>query len=105
MKTAPEAFTLLPMEALEHAAECLRIIAHPHRLRMLDMLVHGRFTVGELAEACGISSSVASDHLRLMRRCRLLASERDGRRTYYTISEMHLRDLLACVRSRFGSTA
>ena len=36
--------------------------------------------VGELAEDCGIPDNVASEHLRLMQRCGLFASERQGRR-------------------------
>ena len=70
---------LTDLEALAEAAECLRTLAHPHRLRMVQMLLQGRFTVGELAEACGIASHMASEHLRLMQRCGLLTAEKDGR--------------------------
>ncbi|MDP7559391.1 MAG: transcriptional regulator, partial [Planctomycetota bacterium] len=42
---------LTPLPALEQAAECLRILAHPHRLRIVQMLLRGRYTVGELAES------------------------------------------------------
>ncbi len=41
---------LLSPAALGQAAECLKTLAHPHRLRMVQMLLRGRFTVGELAE-------------------------------------------------------
>lgn len=47
---------LTPLEALAEAAECLKALAHSHRLRMVQMLLRGRYTVGELAEACGIAS-------------------------------------------------
>jgi ArsR family transcriptional regulator, zinc-responsive transcriptional repressor len=93
---------LTPLTALEHAAECLRTLAHPHRLRMVQMLLRDRYTVGELAEACGIPSHMASEHLRLMQRCGLLKNEKQGRRAYYRIAEMHLAGILACIESRFG---
>jgi DNA-binding transcriptional ArsR family regulator len=93
---------LTPLDALEHAAECLKTLAHPHRLRMVQMLLRDRYTVGELAEACGIASHVASEHLRLMQRCGFLTSEREGRKAYYRIVEMHLAGIMACVESRFG---
>src|SRR6516162_11244608 len=86
---------LTPLEALEQAAECLKIIAHPHRLRMIQMLLQGRFTVGELAEACEIPSHMASEHLRLMQRCGFLTSEKEGRKAYYQIAEPHLEKLMA----------
>ena len=60
---------LTELESLGQAAECLRTLAHPHRLRMVQMLLQGDFAVGDLAEACGLPSAMASEHLRLMQRC------------------------------------
>ena len=76
---------LTPLDALEQAAECLKTLAHPHRLRMVQMLLRGRYTVGELAEACDIPSHMASEHLRLMQRCGFLTSEKEGRQAYYEL--------------------
>lgn len=97
--------SLTPLAALEQAAECLKILAHAHRLRMVQMLLRGRYRVGELAEACGIPSHMTSEHLRLMQRCGFLGSEKEGRKVYYTILEPHLAGILKCVESRFGSAA
>ena len=93
---------LTPLEALEQAAECLKTVAHPHRLRMIQMLLRGRYTVGELAGVCKIPSHMASEHLRLMQRCGLLTAEKDGRKAYYQIAEPHLANIMACVEARFG---
>lgn len=88
-------------EALAEAAECLKTLAHPVRLRMVQLLLHGRYTVGELAEDCGVPDNVASEHLRLMQRCGFFTSEREGRRVYYQVAEPHLEDIMGCVESRF----
>jgi ArsR family transcriptional regulator, zinc-responsive transcriptional repressor len=93
---------LTPLDGLEQAAECLKTLAHPHRLRMVQMLLGGRYTVGELAEACNIPSHMASEHLRLMQRCGFMTGERDGRKTYYRIAEPHLANIMACIEARFG---
>ncbi|MGB7348042.1 MAG: metalloregulator ArsR/SmtB family transcription factor [Pirellulaceae bacterium] len=85
------------------AAECLRSLAHPARLRIVQLLLHGRFTVGELAADCEIPDNVASEHLRFMQRCGFLNSEREGRRVYYQIAEPHLEKLMACIEGRFLS--
>ncbi len=69
------------------------------------MLLRGRYTVGELAEACGIPSHMASEHLRLMQRCGFLAGEKQGRRVYYRIVELHLANLMQCVEARFDRAA
>jgi DNA-binding transcriptional ArsR family regulator len=92
---------LTPLPALEQAAECLKILAHPHRLRIVQMLLRGRYTVGALAEACEIPSHMASEHLRLMQRCGFLASEKEGRKNFYEVAEPHLENIMQCVEARF----
>ncbi len=93
---------ITPLESLSQAAECLRVLAHPHRLRMIQLLLQKDLSVGELAQACGIPHHMASEHLRLMQRCGFLASRREGRRTYYQVTEPHLENILRCVEERFG---
>lgn len=91
------------LQAFAQAAECLRTLAHPARLRIVQLLLHGRYTVGELAEDCGIPDNVASEHLRLMQRCGFFTSERKGRKVFYEVAEPHLADIMSCIESRFLS--
>lgn len=93
---------LTSITQLEQAAECLKTLAHPHRLRIVQMLLQGRYTVGELAESCEIPSHMASEHLRLMQRCGFLDSEKEGRKAYYRIAEDHLASIMGCIERRFG---
>jgi DNA-binding transcriptional ArsR family regulator len=101
----PHEHKLVDLEALAQAAECLKTLAHPHRLRIVEMLLGGRYTVGELAEACGIPSHMASEHLRLMQRCGFLDATREGRTVYYTIIEPHLANIMSCITDRFGGSS
>lgn len=94
--------TDLETRALEAAAECLKTLAHPVRLRMLQMLLREQYRVGELAEACGIAPHLASEHLRLLQRCGFLTADRDGRSTYYRVVDTHVAPLLACLHDRFN---
>lgn len=96
---------LTEMNALTQAAECLRTLAHPHRLRMIQMLLQGDYTVSELADACKLPSAMASEHLRLMQRCGFLTSEKEGRKVFYRVVEPHLKDILKCIGNRFGVAA
>ncbi len=93
---------LTDMKSLEQAAECLRTLAHPHRLRIVQMLLQSEYTVGELAEACSIAPHMASEHLRKMQHCGFLESQKDGQRRYYRVVEPHLSNILACIEQRFG---
>jgi DNA-binding transcriptional ArsR family regulator len=84
---------------LDRSAELLKTLAHACRLRMVQMLLEGRYTVGELAAACKIPSHQASEHLRLMQRCGLLTRRVDGRKVYYDIAQPGLRPIMAFVES------
>lgn len=88
--------------ALEQAAECLKALAHPVRLQMIQLLLEGRYTVGELAEICDAPQNVASEHLRLMQRCGFLHRDKEGRRSYYRVAEPHLQNIMNCIEDRFG---
>lgn len=89
---------------LEKAAECMGTLAHPHRLRMVAMILSGRYTVAQLAEACDIASPVASGHLRLMQRCGLLRQEREGRNIFYRSAQPCLKEFLACIQRHFKAS-
>ena len=93
---------LLDIEALTAAAECLKTLAHPHRLQIVQLLLSGQqFSVNEIAEHCELNQPTTSDHLRLMHRCGFLKSQKDGRTVYYSVAEPHLADILSCIQKRF----
>ncbi|WP_437191119.1 ArsR/SmtB family transcription factor [Planctomicrobium sp. SH527] len=96
---------LTDLDALGRAAECLRVLAHPHRLRMVQMMLVGQYTVGELAEACELPTAMASEHLRLMQRCGFLNSEKEGRNVFYRVVDPHLKNLMKCVEERCDAGA
>lgn len=91
--------TLLPTNFLDNAAECLKVMAHPVRLRMVDILMQGEFPVGRMAELCDLPPHQACEHLRLLKGHGLLDSDRRGREVYYRIVSPQLPKLLTCIRS------
>lgn len=94
--------SLLDEDARNQAAECLKALAHPTRILLLQLLLSGRYTVGELADECGIASNLASEHLRRMEHCGFFRREREGKNTYYVVAEPHLENFMECIESRFG---
>lgn len=93
----------LDIEALSLAAECLKTLAHPHRLQIVQLLLSGKqLSVNEIAEHCELNQPTTSDHLRLMQRCGFLQSQRSGRTVYYSVAEPHLADIMLCIQNRFG---
>lgn len=97
-----DANKLIEMPDLQQAAECLRTLAHPMRLRMVQLMLRAELTVGQLAQQCGIPSHMASEHLRMMQHCGLLARRQAGRRIYYQVAEPTVGRLMECIEQRFG---
>ena len=90
--------SLLPDEVLELASECLKVLSHPARLRMVEILMQGKFAVHEIAEICDLNPNQTCDHLRLLKGHRLLDSKREGRTVYYTIASPQVVGIIQCIR-------
>jgi len=96
MQKSPE---LLPEKWLENAAECLKTLGHPVRLRIVDILMQGSFAVHEIAELCQLPPHQTCEHLRLLKTHGLLGSRREGRSVYYEIADPRLPRLIGCIRA------
>lgn len=98
----PDPGTILDWDALDQATKCLKSVAHPVRLRILDLLSDGEYTVGELADLCEVEQATASDHLGKLRDRGILTQERRGRQVFYEIAAPAIGGIVNCMRSNFG---
>jgi len=71
----------------EQAAQLLKAIAHPARLRVLCQLVEGEASVGELQASAGLSMSALSQHLAVMRGAGLVATRREAQTIFYALAD------------------
>lgn len=86
------------------AALCLKTLAHPHRLEIVDYLLKkGKASVGEIASHLSLENNVASEHLTLMKDRGLIYSERASRNVYYFIKEPVLQHIMNCIKRKFSS--
>ena len=76
-------------------AEMFRLMSDPTRLRIILACLDAPAAVGEMAERLGISASLVSHHLRLLRAARLLGAERRGRQVFYVVGDQHIRSMLS----------
>lgn len=79
-------------DAVVRVAELFRLLGEPSRLRIVLACLDGPRGVGDIAEAAGLSQSLASHHLRLLRTARVLRAERSGRHVRYMLDDDHVRD-------------
>ncbi len=83
---------------LDEAAEMLRVMGHPLRIRIAQTLEHGEKNVGEIAEAVDAAQATTSQHLKAMRVRGLLAARRDGACVFYAIARPEVFKILSCIR-------
>lgn len=65
--------------------DVLEVVAEPHRRRILDVLLRGEASVGELVDELGTSQPLVSKHLRVLREAGLVAARADGQRRLYRV--------------------
>ena len=75
-------------------SELFRLLGEPNRLRLVAACLDGPRSVGELTEELGVSQSLVSQHLRLLRAGRLLSQSRQGRNVFYAIPDSHVHVML-----------
>ena len=88
-------FSLDPMDAAAgEAADLLKSLSNPGRLRILCALVPAERTVSELEEMLGQSQSYVSGQLLKLRGEGLVACTRDGRQMRYQLADPRVRPVL-----------
>jgi DNA-binding transcriptional ArsR family regulator len=75
---------------LADAAELLRALGAPHRLAIVIELADAPRCVHELVDLLGISQSLASQHLRVLRTTGLITGTRRGKETVYALADEHV---------------
>lgn len=74
-------------------------LSHPFRIRVLELLADGdEHSVAELQERTGLEASHLSQHLSVLRRHRLVVSDRRASHVYYRIAYPEVAELLAVAR-------
>jgi ArsR family transcriptional regulator, lead/cadmium/zinc/bismuth-responsive transcriptional repressor len=76
-------------------AEMFRLMSDPTRLKIILACLDAPAAVGEMADRLGISASLVSHHLRLLRAARLLQADRRGRQVFYAVMDEHIRSMLS----------
>lgn len=85
-----------PIHAVK--AEFFRVLGHPVRVRILELLRDGERGVGDLQASLGLNSSGTSQHLGALRQRGVLESRRDGTSVYYWVKDPRTFQLLEIAR-------
>lgn len=82
------------MDATALKAKLFRGLADPSRLAILEALMEGERSVGEIAQGMETSVANVSAHLACLAGCGLVQGEKRGKYVYYRLQERRVRDLM-----------
>lgn len=75
-------------------AETFGLLADPTRLSIVVVCMDREIPAGDIADELGLSASLVSHHLRLLRAARMLRGERRGKQVIYSMADACVRDVL-----------
>lgn len=89
---------MISLPLAERKAELFKALAHPARIRALEVLTQGERTVGDLQPDIGIEASNLSHQLAVLRRAELVTARREGAAVVYALRDPLVADLLGVAR-------
>ncbi len=84
----------LEFEKSNELAEFFKMFGDSNRIRLLYMLVDREVCVQHLAAQLDMTQSAVSHQLRLLRQQRLVKYVKNGKKTYYSLDDGHIRTIL-----------
>jgi ArsR family transcriptional regulator len=94
----------LSIADLARMAKVLKLLAHPYRLKIVDLLeTEGSAPVHRLMEQLGLPQAVTSNHLKKMLRIGLVECQRRGKEVWYSLGDRRSLTILNCMRAKKGA--
>ncbi|HZS33962.1 MAG TPA: metalloregulator ArsR/SmtB family transcription factor [Methylomirabilota bacterium] len=84
-------------------ARFFKALAHPIRIRILELLVVRDRSVQELQGALGLDQSSVSQHLAVLRGHQVVSTRKEGPTVRYALRDPLVGELLALARRIFGN--
>lgn len=84
-------------------AEFFRALAHPVRIRLLELLAAGERSVQELQQALGVEQPVVSQHLAVLRGKNIVTTRKVGTTVNYALGDPLITELLRTAREIFNN--
>lgn len=84
-------------------AEFFKALAHPMRIRILEVLCEGERNVNELQSIVGSEGSAVSQQLSVLRAKNLVNTVKEGTTVVYSLRDPLIKNLLAVARQIFDN--
>ena len=88
----------IDIDKLEMAAGKLRVISHPMRIAILELLAQEEpLSVTDIYKTLNIEQATASHHLNVLKNRSVLVSKRSGKNIFYSLRSSTLMEIIECV--------
>lgn len=88
----------MPVPLYQAKAEFFRMLGHPVRIRVLEILQDGPAPVRDLLTQIDVEASNLSQQLGVMRRSGIVTATRDGTTVVYALTGTDVADLMRAAR-------
>jgi DNA-binding transcriptional ArsR family regulator len=103
LRDRPGSELVVSNELQTFKAQFFRALAHPTRIRMLEILVRGARTVQELQEALALDQPLVSQQLAVLRNQNIVSAQKEGLSVRYTLRDPLVGELLDVARRIFNN--
>ncbi|GAA3401891.1 ArsR/SmtB family transcription factor [Paenibacillus hodogayensis] len=90
-------------EVQQFKAEFFKALAHPMRIRILEVLSEGDKNVNELQSILESEGSAVSQQLAVLRSKNVVSGTKDGTSVIYSLRDPLIKDLLAVAKQIFDN--
>lgn len=85
---------------IERVSQMFKMLGHPKRLQLLNMLIQHSMSVSEISEALDWEQSAVSHQLRLLRTRRMVKQKRQGKTVIYQLADPQIMTFIVDAISR-----
>lgn len=91
------------LDMQQFKADFFKALAHPLRIRILELLAEGDKSVNEIQSLVGSEGSAVSQQLTVLRTKNIVTGTKDGNRVIYSLRDPMIMDLLTVARQIFNN--
>ena len=82
----------------ERNSHVLKALAHPIRLKILEVLLDNEYCVNDVSRALNIPQSISSHHLTILKNNGIVHSHKQGARAYYIVKDDLTKGIISILR-------
>ena len=84
---------------LNQAAQTIRVLGHPERIKIAEVLEAGDATVTQIQDQVELPQATVSQHLARLRAHGIVSATREGQNVVYSLIEPKVLHVLECIRT------